>query len=311
MSPLPENPGFVLGGRVPFDAPDRVIYAWVTLESLSPSGEVPMRFPVYALLVLLVAAGLYFAVEHWNAPQKELPSSPPVRQPVPRAPQVEPIRHPLPPPDVDTETQPSGPLQQPVPSLADSGPYVREVLHWLYSGDLYGLLIPESFIRRTVVTIDNLPRKQLPLQHLPLKQPEGKFMTTTGSDEAVFIHPENANRYTLYVNLAEALPTDRLVSAYLHMYPLFQRAYEKMGYPGGYFNDRLIEVLDHLLATPSVDRPIKLLAHVRHFRFADPELEALSAGQKIILRMGPDNADRIRDKLRDVRDALLMASTPR
>ena len=37
---------------------------------------------------------------------------------------------------------------------------------------------------------------------------------------------------------------------YERLYPLFQQAYEDLGYPGKYFNDRLVEVIDHLLQTP-------------------------------------------------------------
>ena len=42
---------------------------------------------------------------------------------------------------------------------------------------------------------------------------------------------------------------------YKQYYPLFQQAYVDLGYPEGYFNDRLVEVIDHLLATPGRDRP--------------------------------------------------------
>ena len=37
---------------------------------------------------------------------------------------------------------------------------------------------------------------------------------------------------------------------------------------------------------------------------ADPELEALSSGQKLLLRMGPENAGIIKSKLRQIQAAL-------
>jgi hypothetical protein len=40
------------------------------------------------------------------------------------------------------------------------------------------------------------------------------------------------------------------------------------------------------------------------YRFADPDLEAASAGHKIMLRMGSENASRIKAKLREIRRAL-------
>jgi hypothetical protein len=38
--------------------------------------------------------------------------------------------------------------------------------------------------------------------------------------------------------------------------------------------------------------------------FADPKLESLSAGQKIILRMGRENREKLKSKLREIRQAL-------
>jgi hypothetical protein len=40
------------------------------------------------------------------------------------------------------------------------------------------------------------------------------------------------------------------------------------------------------------------------YEFADPNLEALSAGEKILLRMGAENAAKIKVKLREIRHAL-------
>ena len=48
------------------------------------------------------------------------------------------------------------------------------------------------------------------------------------------------------------------MALYVRLYPLFQRAYEELGYPGQYFNDRVVEVIDSLLATPNVTEPIKV-----------------------------------------------------
>jgi hypothetical protein len=97
------------------------------------------------------------------------------------------------------------------------------------------------------------------------------------------------------------MDTGKLVALYVRLYPLFQQAYRDLGYPDRYFNDRLVEVIDHLLATPSVPGPIKLAQPHVLYEFADPALEARSAGQKILIRIGPDNAARVKAKLRELR----------
>jgi hypothetical protein len=77
-----------------------------------------------------------------------------------------------------------------------------------------------------------------------------------------------------------------------------------LGYPAGSFNDRLIEAIDDLLMTPDVEGPVELTQPRILYEFADPDLEALSAGEKILLRMGPENSAKIKTKLREIRDEL-------
>lgn len=111
----------------------------------------------------------------------------------------------------------------------------------------------------------------------------------------------NAARYAAYVKLVRAVDAAKLVSVYVGFYPLFQQAYEELGYPKAYFNDRLVEATDDLLAAPELAGPIKLAQPGVLFEFADPDLEARSAGQKIMIRMGRDNAVQVKAKLREIR----------
>jgi hypothetical protein len=83
----------------------------------------------------------------------------------------------------------------------------------------------------------------------------------------------------------EAVEAKKLVAAYVYFYPLFQNAYRELGYPTGYFNDRLVEAIDNLLAAPDVPAP-KLVQPKVLYQFADSGLEARSAGQKIMMRKG-------------------------
>ena len=84
-------------------------------------------------------------------------------------------------------------------------------------------------------------------------------------------------------------------------YPLFQQAYQELGYPGGYFNDRLVDAIDNALATPDVGGAVALTQPKVLYEYADPALQSLSAGQKALLRMGPDNAAKVKAKLRELR----------
>jgi len=63
-------------------------------------------------------------------------------------------------------------------------------------------------------------------------------------------------------------------------------------------------VIDHLLETPDVAGPVYLTKPEAVYLFAEPELEAMTAGQKILVRMGAVNAEQVKQKLREVKDKL-------
>jgi hypothetical protein len=124
-----------------------------------------------------------------------------------------------------------------------------------------------------------------------------------GDNDNTTIGAQNALRYRAYIVAMEGVEAKRLVATYVQLYPLFQAAYQELGYPNGYFNDRLIEAIDDMLAAPDVAQP-KLAQPKVLYEFADPALEELSAGRKILVRMGPENAKRVKDKLRAIRREL-------
>jgi hypothetical protein len=136
----------------------------------------------------------------------------------------------------------------------------------------------------------------------------GKFATQGEGEEA--IDAANYSRYEPYVRVFESISSRALVFSYVRAYPLFQRAYEQLGYPGKYFNDRLIDALDDMLAAPEIEGPVRVLRAKVLYTFEDPALEARSAGQKVLLRMGPDNARKVKAKLRELRQALIAATDP-
>ena len=59
-----------------------------------------------------------------------------------------------------------------------------------------------------------------------------------------------------------------------------------------------------MLAVPVPEQPPELVKGVLTYRYADPELEALSPAAKHLLRLGPENAREIQEKLRFFRNAL-------
>ncbi len=250
-------------------------------------------------VIAIGGAGL-FGLILWNATRA--PDLPPVVQPAPRAEAPPPppmpaepeIRHPVP------EKKP----EKPLPALDTSDSTMQGAIAGLSADQgLGGALILQGFVRRVVATVDNLPRNKVATRILPLKRVEGSFMVS-GSEGSYTIAPANAARYAAYLKLMDAVATDKLVAFYFHYYPLFQQAYRELGYPKGHFNDRLVEVIDHLLATPELKAPVALVRPKVLYLYADPELEARSAGQKILMRMGAENAKRVKLRLREIRSRI-------
>jgi hypothetical protein len=134
---------------------------------------------------------------------------------------------------------------------------------------------------------------------MPLEPVPGGFSVVRA--EEITIAAANSARYAPYVRVFETLDSHVLVKRYIESYPLFQRAYEQLGFPDRKFHPRLLEAIDDLLAAPELTEPARLVQPKVLYRFADPELEQLSAGQKIMLRMGPENAAKVKAKLREIR----------
>ena len=191
-----------------------------------------------------------------------------------------------------------------LPALANSdAPFKAALLDLPGTQGLGSLLRPENLIRRLVATVDNLPRHKLAVELRPL-EPTGGSVLVSGGDLQANLDEHNGTRYAPVMAILGTLDMHALHDLYRHYYPLFQRAYEDLGYPQKSFNDRLLAVIDHLLDTPHPARPLALVRPKVFWEFADPALEARSAGQKLLLRLGSDNQAVVEGKLRELRALL-------
>jgi hypothetical protein len=196
----------------------------------------------------------------------------------------------------------------PLPPLNQSDQVVRDSLTGaLGAKSIDQFLMPENVVRHVVVTIDNLPRKKVAVDLRPIKPTPGEAIVSSQGDSST-LSTANYERYAPFVHLVETTDPKTIAAVYFHLYPLFQQAYEDLGYPGRFFNDRLVEVIDHLLAAPEPQGPIELVQPKVFYQYADPRLEDLSAGQKLMIRMGPANERALKAKLRALRAELVQSA---
>lgn len=193
----------------------------------------------------------------------------------------------------------------PLPPLDDSDGYFLLALIDVFGTAIESLLLKDAVIDRFVATVDNLPRDHIAEKIRPVGRLNEAFrVDTVGNGEPIYLSPENYARYDRLVSRITSADIDAIVDAYRRFYPLLQQSYQRLGYPSAYFNDRVIEVIGHLLATPEVDEPIELIRPHVLYQFASPELEALSSGQKLLLRMGSEHTAVTKRMLRELRTQL-------
>ena len=239
-------------------------------------------------------AGLIAAVLLWSRPP-EPPPAPLVAQPLLSVPAVAPPAASAPSPVAASEPAPDPTVL--LPPLVQADPTVKDkLIELLGRKPVISLLQTDGFVRRFVVTVDNLPRGHAAARVWPVNPTPDRFTVERGGRVAA----DNAARYGPFVHFIEGIEPAAAAALYRRLYPLLQEAYAELGYPNQRFHGRLIEVIDHLLATPLVPGPLGVtLTTVKgpipaqrpwvRYEFSDPRLQELSAGQKMLLRSGEAN----------------------
>ena len=286
-----------------------------------PLAPPPRRRPslglwLLALLILAVAAGAWWMRRSATPP---MPAAAPLAGAASVAPPVSPQAASA----ALASAEPASAASLPEPKRAEAPLEeggVAAALSALVGAQGMQLLVGDDFVRRFVVTVDNLGREHAPPRLWPVRPTPGRFQVIE-RDGRLVADPDNALRYAPLVQLAEQVDPKAAVALYGRLLPLLQPAYEQLGYPGQRFHTRLVAVIDHLLATPPAPEPLPLtLVEVKgevpserpwlRYEFADPRLESASAGQKIMLRVGAVNERRLKALLRALRAELVRQAPP-
>lgn len=260
------------------------------------------QFYIPILLAIAVAVALTY---YWIEINRVSP--PPELLPASIEPLAEQAKSPLYPyPRVESPVGPGGELVT-LPSLDQSDEYLKlELADVLGSRTVAEMLAKSDLIAKIVATVDSLPREHVAERIRPVTGLASAFDAESSNSSEFTISDLSYRRYDVLVDLVTSADLKELTEVYGRFYPLFQKAYVDLGYPNAYFNDRLVAVIDHLLATPDVEDPIKVVRPHVLYEFADMELEGLSSGQKLLIRMGNEHAVRLKVTMRELR--LLIAA---
>ena len=208
----------------------------------------------------------------------------------------------------------SPPLEKPVsgkevpvislPALRDSDEWLRKKLKDLSSyPKLAEWLKVNDLIRRIAAAVDNIAHGMSPRAHLKFLTPNKSF-TVVNKGEELYLNPQSYRRYDLVADAFASLDAKGAVRIFREVKPLFQEAYQELGYPNQDFQETLVQAIKELLGTPIVKGDIVVVQGVTTYQMADENLEDLDDAQKDLLRMGPQNIRKVQNKLREMALAL-------
>ncbi len=262
------------------------------------------RWPWLLGAVVVVGAGVWLFRPDATSPGATAPAKPATAPSLstapamPATPAQPAIAHPI---------APEAAADAVLPALADSDAAAWATLAGVVGDEgALATLLRDHLVQRLVVAVDNLPQRSITQRALPYRPLQDPIATTTGDAQVQWLDTAaNGRRYAPFVRAFVHVDAQALAEAYRRFYPLFQQAYVELGYPQGYFNDRLVAVIDHLLQAPVPTQPVAVVPGANgRLRFADPALESLSVGQKALLRLASEQAEAVKQQLRAFRAAI-------
>jgi hypothetical protein len=256
-------------------------------------------------LVLLALAGaggtLWWSRAHEDVPQ---PAAPPAPEPRLEAPPLGATGPQPQEPEAAPAVEPAPAPAEPRVALAESDALARELAGAVSRSALLAPGLRESgLIERFVAIVDQLAEGNAPRRELAFLRPEGAFLVL-GREPDLRTDPSSYPRYDALAQAIAGIDARAAVAAYRQLAGLCEESYRALGYPEGGFEQRLRTALALLGSTPQIDPSPALVAQVKRYEFADPELENLADAQKQLLRMGPKNAALVVAKLREIEAAL-------
>jgi len=194
-----------------------------------------------------------------------------------------------------------------LPELDDSdAEFVQDLL--TVSPQLKQWLFKKEQIRKTIFSINDMAQGLRPpvkrLREISFTEP----FSVDEEEERKYISAQAYHRYDRLAQAINSIDEQVLVALYKKYLPLFQTVFAEFSYPAYYqVLDSIKAATGKIIQAPVITGKIEVIRPTVRYKFADPKLEKLSALDKQMLRMGPDNTLLIQNKLRGLIEALIAA----
>jgi len=194
-----------------------------------------------------------------------------------------------------------------LPELKDSdAEFKQDVLATSGSAQLKQGLFKEQIISKTIASVNDMSQGMRPpakvLRELKLSKP---FLVIPRGDK-MYISPKSYQRYDQLAHAVNEIDNQAAIALYKKYLPLFDVVFKEFSYPQSYqVSDIFKAAVGKILQAPIITGRVEVIHPSVHYKFADPKLEKLSALDKQMLRMGPDNTRLIQKKLRELVQILI------
>jgi hypothetical protein len=193
-----------------------------------------------------------------------------------------------------------------LPVLDESDAGIRQELSGLagWQASALDMLVSDQLLRRFVTLVTNIAAGKLDHKSGPFTPIKGRFAVSKGMP--LSMTPESQTRYNFYVDAITGLNPKDCAALYRRYYPLLNSAYAELGEKGN-FHALVLKAIQQLDNTPELAQTPALVPAEKGglYKYAQPQLEALSAPQKQMLRSGWENVSKLKIWLRQLRAELL------
>ena len=184
----------------------------------------------------------------------------------------------------------------------------RRVVDNLNAGNPAAQFVAGDYVvERAVALADHLRRGEVPYTLIPVSRPKQPFKILDDGLR-VTIHPDSFERYDPFAQWIDGIDAEALVATYRKFSTVAAGALSAMGVTDVSINEVALAAVTEVISVPNVDLSAELMKQEANWVYVDPELEAMPALHKQIVRMGPINMELVQSKAREIRGALLDAN---
>jgi len=194
-----------------------------------------------------------------------------------------------------------------LPELQNSdAEFKQDVLAISGSAQLKRGLFKEQIINKTISSVNDMAQGMRPPAKVlrELTHPSAFLVIQRG--DKLYISPKSYQRYDQLAQAINEIDNQAAIALYKKYLPLFQVVFSEFSYPKDYkVLDIFKAAVGKIIQAPIITGRIEVIRPAVYYKFADPKLEKLSALDKQMLRMGPNNTRLIQNKLREIVQELI------